>query len=310
MSLASTPAATRPHTAALPLSIAVYCLLWSAAFVASKVAVTYCPPYLVLSLRFLLAGLLILLIAPMRGLRWNLSRRDVAVFAVLGILNNALYLGLSYLGLRTVSAGLAALIISTNPVLTAVLATLVLGERMTWRKVVGLVLGVAGVAYIVADRIALGTDATSGVVFTLGALVSMVAGTILYKLLAPQGSLWIGNGVQNTAAGLVLIPFAAFADSGTITLNWQLALAFAFLVLFVSIFAYLIWFHLLDAFGATAASSFHFLMPPLGMLFGWLLLREHIALSDLLGIVPVALGIWLVTRGDRGRVAVSEETQI
>jgi drug/metabolite transporter (DMT)-like permease len=310
MSLATTPAATRPRSTALPLYVGVYCLLWSAAFVASKVAVTYCPPYLVLSLRFLLAGLLILLITPLRGLRWNLSRRDVAVFAGLGILNNALYLGLSYLGLRTVSAGLAALIISTNPVLTAIVATLLLGEQMTWRKVVGLVLGTAGVAYIVADRIALGTDAGAGVVFTLGALVSMVAGTILYKRLAPQGSLWIGNGVQNAAAGLVLIPFAAFADSGTITLNWQLALAFAFLVLFVSIFAYLIWFHLIDAFGATAASSFHFLMPPLGMLFGWLLLSEHIALSDLLGIIPVALGIWLVTRGDRARVVVSEETPI
>jgi drug/metabolite transporter (DMT)-like permease len=310
MSLASTPAATRPQSTALPFYVGVYCLLWSAAFVASKVAVTYCPPYFVLSLRFLLAGVLILLIAPVRGLRWNLSRRDTVVFAGLGILNNALYLGLSYLGLRTVSAGLAALVISTNPVLTAVMATLVLGEQMTWRKVVGLVLGVAGVAYIVADRIALGTDAGAGVVFTLGALVSMVAGTILYKRLAPQGSLWIGNGVQNTAAGLVLIPFAAFADTGTITLNWQLALAFAFLVLAVSIFAYLIWFHLIDAFGATAASSFRFLMPPLGMLFGWLILSEHIALSDLLGIIPVALGIWLVTRGDRARVAVSEETQI
>jgi drug/metabolite transporter (DMT)-like permease len=311
MSVASNAAAAaRPKVASLPLYVGIYCLLWSAAFVASKVAVTYCPPYMVLSIRFLLAGALILLIARVRGVQWNLSRRDIAVFAVLGICNNALYLGLSYFGLRTVSAGLASLIISTNPVLTAVLATMVLGETMTWRKVLGLVLGVAGVAFIVADRISLGTDGTAGVVFTLGALVSMVAGTILYKLLAPQGSLWIGNGVQNTAAGLVLIPFAAFADTGTITLNWQLALAFAFLVLAVSIFAYLIWFHLIDAFGATAASSFHFLMPPLGMLFGWLLLREHIALSDLLGIIPVAVGIWLVTRGDRARVAVSEETQI
>jgi len=298
MSVASNAAATRPHSASLPVLVVVYCLLWSAAFVAGKVAVTYCPPYLVLSLRFLAAGILILLITPIRGQRWDLSWRDTAIFAVLGICNNALYLGLSYLGLRTVSAGLASLIISTNPVLTAVLATMLLGERMTWRKAVGLVLGVAGVAYIVADRISLGTDATTGVVFSFGALIAMVAGTILYKLLAPQGSLWIGNGVQNTAAGLALIPFAAFADSGTITLNWQLAVAFAFVVLFVSIFAYLIWFHLLDVFGATAASSFHFLMPPLGMLFGWLILGEHIAVSDLLGVVPVALGIWLVTRGD------------
>jgi len=310
MSVASNAVAARPHGGSLPLYVGVYCLFWSAAFVAGKVAVTYCPPFVVLSLRFLAAGTLILLIAPLRGLHWNLSRRDVVVFALLGICNNAVYLGLSYLGLRTVSAGLAALIISTNPVLTAVLATMFLGERMSWRKAIGLVFGVAGVAYIVADRISLGTDATTGVAFTLGALVSMVLGTILYKRLAPQGSLWIGNGVQNASAGLVLIPFAAFADLGAITLNWQLVLAFAFLVLFVSIFAYLIWFYLLDAFGATAASSFHFLMPPLGMLFGWLILSEHIAVSDLLGVVPVAIGIWLVTRGDRARVAVSEEGAI
>jgi len=309
MSVASNAAAAaRPKVASLPLYVGIYCLLWSAAFVGSKVAVTYCPPYMVLSIRFLLAGMLILLIARVRGMPWNLSRRDTAVFAVLGICNNAVYLGLSYLGLRTVSAGLAALIISANPVLTAVLATMVLGERMSWRKVLGLVLGVAGVAYIVADRISLGTDGSVGVVFTLGALVSMVLGTILYKLKAPQGSLWIGNGVQNAAAGLVLIPFAAFADSGTVTLNWQLMLAFAFLVLFVSIFAYLIWFYLLDAVGATAASAYHFLMPPLGMLFGWLLLGEHIALTDLAGIVPVAIGIWLVTHS-AGQSPVAAQTE-
>jgi len=295
MSVASGAAAGRPLGAALPFYIATYCILWSAAFVASKVAVIWCPPFIVLSLRFLLAGLLIFLIASARGVRWNLSRRDIIVFAILGVANNAVYLGLSYLGLRTVSAGLAALIISCNPVLTAVLATAVLGERMTWRKALGLALGVIGVAIIVSDRIVLGTDASVGVLLTFGALASMVAGTILYKLLEPKGSLWIGNGVQNAAAGLVLIPFAALSDFSAITLNWQLAAAFAFLVLLVSIFAYLIWFYLLDACGATAASAYHFLMPPLGMLFGWLILSERLATMDLVGIVPVAIGIWLVT---------------
>jgi drug/metabolite transporter (DMT)-like permease len=106
----------------------------------------------------------------------------------------------------------------------------------------------------------------------------------------------------------VLIPFAVFADTGAVTLNWQLVLAFAFLVLFVSIFAYLIWFHLLDAVGATAASAYHFLMPPLGMLFGWLVLGEHIALTDLAGIVPVAIGIWLVTHS-AGQSPVAAQTE-
>jgi drug/metabolite transporter (DMT)-like permease len=297
MSVASSAAVPRSAVRALPFYIGTYCLLWSAAFVASKVAVTYCPPFIVLSVRFLLAGALILAIAGVRRLRWDLSLRDVAIFAVLGIANNALYLGLSYLGLKTISAGLAALIISCNPVLTAVLATMVLGERMNWRKALGLVLGIAGVALIVADRVSLGTDGFTGIVFTLGALVAMVTGTILYKLWIPRGSLWIGNGIQNAAAGLSLIPFAALSDASGITLNWQLAAAFAFLVLFVSIFAYLIWFYLLDAYGATAASAYHFLMPPLGMLFGWLILSEHMAVTDLIGIVPVVIGIYLVTHG-------------
>jgi drug/metabolite transporter (DMT)-like permease len=159
------------------------------------------------------------------------------------------------------------------------------------------VLGVAGVAFIVADRISLGTDATSGVVFTVGALVSMVAGTILYKLLAPQGSLWIGNGVQNLAAGIVLLPFAfTLSDVSAVVPSARLYGAFAFLVLGGSILAYRLWFHLLRVCGATAASAYHFLMPPLGMLFAWMVLGEHVEFRDLLGIVPVAAGIYLVTR--------------
>jgi drug/metabolite transporter (DMT)-like permease len=71
--------------------------------------------------------------------------------------------------------------------------------------------------------------------------------------------------------------------------------ALAYLVLFVSVLAYLLWFYLLNVSAATTASSYHFMMPPLGLLFGWLLLGEHIALSDLLGIVPVGFGIYLVT---------------
>ena len=72
--------------------------------------------------------------------------------------------------------------------------------------------------------------------------------------------------------------------------------AFAFLVFGGSILAYLLWFHLLKVCGATAASAYHFLMPPLGMLFAFLVLGEHVEFRDLLGIVPVALGIYLVTR--------------
>ena len=207
-------------------------------------------------------------------------------------------------GCKTVSAGLGGLIVSANPVFTAVFAALLLNEQLTWRKVAGLLLGIAGVGFIVWHRISAGTDSWHGILFTLASLASIVVGTILFKLLAPKGSLWIGNGVQNLAAGIVLLPFAfTFSSVSDIVPNARLLGAFAFLVLGGSILAYLFWFHLLKVCGATAASAYHFLMPPLGMPFAWLVLGEQIAVRDLVGIIPVALGIYLVTRPAARRAA-------
>jgi drug/metabolite transporter (DMT)-like permease len=282
---------------ALPLTIGLFCLLWSFAFVAGKIGVTDCPPLILLTARCSLAGILILGISAVRGEGWQLAWRDAVVFAVLGIANNALFLGLGYTGLKTVSAGLGGLIVSANPVFTAVAAAVFLGEALTWRKVTGLLLGIAGVAFIVWHRLSVGSDNWHGILYTLASLVSIVVGTILFKVLAPKGSLWVGNGVQNIAGGLALLPFAfTLSDVSEIVPSARLLGAFAFLVRGGSILAYLLWFHLLKVCGATAASAYHFLMPPLGMLFAFLVLGEHVEFRDLLGIVPVALGIYLVTR--------------
>jgi drug/metabolite transporter (DMT)-like permease len=297
MSLVPSIAVPRASFNWLPIHIALFCLLWSFAFVAGKIGVTDCPPLILLTARFSLAGILIVGISALRGDAWSLSWRDTCVFAILGIANNALFLGLGYTGLQTVSAGLGGLIVSTNPVFTAMLAALFLGETLSWRKVGGLLLGIAGVSFIVWHRMSVGTDSWHGILFTLGSLASIVMGTMLFKLLAPKGSLWIGNGVQNLAAGAVLLPFAfTLSDVSHIVPSARLLGAFAFLVLGGSILAYLLWFHLLKVCGATAASAYHFLMPLLGMLFAWTILGEHVEFRDLVGIVPVALGIYLVTR--------------
>jgi len=291
----------------LPLLVAAFCLLWSSAFAVAKLAIADCPPLILLAARFLLAGVLMLVAAAIHGVPWTLSRRDLVLFATLGIANQAVYLGLGYVGMRSVSAGLAALVISANPVLTAVLAATFLGERMTWRKTAGLLLGIAGVAFVVESRLAGGAEHAVGILYTVAALVSLVGGTILFKRFAPHdrlkqgglkdGGLWIGNGVQSLAAGVALSPFAFTLESvADVVPSWRLLAAFVYMVAFVSVFAYLIWFYLLTVSGATAASSYHFMMPPLGMLFGWLLLGEHITFTDLIGVVPVAIGIYLVTR--------------
>jgi drug/metabolite transporter (DMT)-like permease len=271
-------AGARSGIDAEPFLIAAFCLLWSSAFAVSKLAIT-------------LAG------AAIFRSGWRLGWRDILVLAAIGIANNALYLGFSYSGMRTVSSGLTALIVSTNPVLTSLLAASFLGERVTPRKVIGLVLGVTGVAFIVESRVATGAASLIGIGLILAALMSLVGGTILFKRFAPNTDLVVGNGVQTLAGGLALAPFAfTFERVGEIIPTWRLAAAIAYLVLCASMVGYLLWFHLLTVFGATAASAYHFVMPPLGMLFGWVLLDEHVEARDLIGILPVAVGIYLVTR--------------
>jgi drug/metabolite transporter (DMT)-like permease len=300
----ATYAPSRPLTASptaspipLPVMVGMFCILWSSAYSVAKLAIADCPPLILLAVRFLAAGVLMLALARVQGARWTLSRRDVALFAALGVANQALFLGLGYIGLRDISSGLSALIVSANPVVTAVLAVLLLGERMTWGKSLGLLLGIGGVAFIVGSRISAGSDHLQGILLTIAALLSLAGGTILFKRFAPKDGLWIGNGVQSLAAGVASLPFAlTFESVGDVVPTWRLLAAFAYLVLLVSVFAYLLWFQILTVSGATAASSYYFLMPPLGMLFGWLLLGERMATSDLLGIVPVVLGIYLVTR--------------
>jgi drug/metabolite transporter (DMT)-like permease len=280
-----------------PLTVAAFCLLWASAFSVAKLGLADCPPLLLLTIRFLAAGVLVIGGTWLAGRPLRLSRRDVILFAALGLANQAVYLGLSYVGMGSVSSGLTALVISANPVLAAVLAAVFLDERLTWRKAMGLGLGILGVAIVVNGRLAGGTDDPSGLVFTFAALTSLVAGTILFKRFAPTGDLWAGNGVQSLAAGIALMPVALMSESvGDIEPTWRLAFSLSFLVLLVSIIAYMLWFQMLQVAGATAASAWHFLMPPLGLLFGWLVLAEPVAAADLIGIVPVAVGIWLVTR--------------
>jgi drug/metabolite transporter (DMT)-like permease len=310
MSLAPPLSVPAPRFNTLPLTITLFCLLWSFAFVAGKIGVTDCPPLILLAARFSLAGVLILGISAVRRDAWQLTWRDALVFAVLGLANNALYLGLGYTGLKTVSAGLGGLIVSANPVFTAGLAALFLGEPLTGRKVAGLLLGILGVSLIVWHRMSVGTDSLHGILFTLASLASIVAGTILFRLLAPKGSLWLGNGIQNLAAGVVLLPIAfMFSSVSDIVPSARLAGAFAFLVLGGSILAYRLWFHLLRECGATAASAYHFLMPPLAMLFAWMVLGEHVEFRDLLGIAPVALGIYMVTRPGTEAAIVKKQDQ-
>ncbi|WP_231378553.1 DMT family transporter [Bordetella sp. FB-8] len=281
--------------------IAVFCVLWSSAFAAAKMALEDCPPLILLTIRFLVAGALMMIIAVFtggmkRGPR-RMGWRDFGCLVVLGLCNNALYLGLSWIGMTTVSSAFTAVLISTNPLLTGLLAGPMLGERLGWRQYAGLCLGLAGVALVLRSRFTGMHEDPHGALLVAGGLLGLVAGTLLYKRLAPRTTIWVTTGVQALAGGTVLLPFALHYESlRHVRLTASLFCNMAYIIVGVSVGGYALWNTILKRQSATSASALHFLMPPLGLFFGWLILREPVSWLDMAGIVPIGLGIWLATR--------------
>jgi drug/metabolite transporter (DMT)-like permease len=282
--------------------IALFCVLWSSAFSAAKVALRDCPPLTLLTIRFFIAGALMLAWAAATSSLPRMRPRELLQLALLGVLNSGLYLGLSWSGMTTVSSAFAAILISTNPLLTGVLAGPVLGERMDVRKLIGLCLGLAGVVIVLRSRLSNLSggmhEDVRGTLLVAGGLLSLVAGTLAFKRLKPRAPLWTATGVQSVAAGVAVLPFAWHGESlAQVHLTHSLLWSMSYSIVAVSIGGYALWFTILGRNSATSASALHFLMPPLGLFFGWLVLDEMVSWPDMLGILPIALGIWLVTRG-------------
>lgn len=292
-----------PPASASPVAwgpIAVFCLLWSSAFAAAKIALRDCPPLTLLTVRFFIAAVLMIGLARLTGGMQRLPWRQWAMLCLLGVLNNAVYLGLSWTGMMTVSSAFAAVIVSTNPLLIGALAGPLLGERVGWRKVAGLCLGLAGVALVLRSRLTGGHEDLHGTLLVVAALGALVAGTLLYKRHTPGSNIWLATGVQSLAGGLALLPFAWIYEA-QLPINYTASLfwSMAYMVIAISMGGFGLWFLILSRSSATAASALHFLMPPLGLLFGWAILAEPVAVMDLVGIVPIALGIWMATRPAR-----------
>jgi drug/metabolite transporter (DMT)-like permease len=277
----------------------VYIVLWASAFIATKVGVSHSPPLTLLSTRFLAAAALLALLVRARGLRWPADRSAWARLALFGLLNSGLYLGFSYEGVRQMSAGMGSIIAATNPLLLTLLAPRLLGERLSWTKVIGLVLGFGGVVFVMGAR--LGghghIDTAEGMALGCAGVLCLVGATLLYKSMPPRDHPLVVNTVQLGAAGLVLLPPALlFEHPERMRPDAPLLWSAIYLVLVISIGASLLWFWLLERGEASVVSAYYFLTPIFGLVLAAILLGEPFGVRDGIGLVAVAVGIALINR--------------
>lgn len=270
-----------------------FAVMWSSAFTSARVIVAHAPPLSALALRFLISGLIGVAIARAAGASLRLDRVQWGAVIVFGVCQNALYLGLNFVGMQTVEASVAAIIASTMPLLVGAAAWTLLGERLSPLGIGGLVAGFAGAAVILLQRLSGGGDPLGLTLCGLGAVALTVA--TLAARRAAGGSHVMGIvGLQMLVGAAVLAPAALALETLHVDLTWQLGVAFAYTLVVPGLMATWVWFTLVGRIGPTRAATFHFLNPFLGVALAAVLLGEPLTWRDATGVAIIAAGIFAV----------------
>jgi drug/metabolite transporter (DMT)-like permease len=271
---------------------AAFVLLWSSAYIAGAVATPAIAPLTVTLWRFAIAGLILAFIAWRRAEDWP---RGPALAGAIGtgILLFGVQFGALYTGMAEhMPAATTALIACSAPLFVATASAALGWERLSARRCVGVVIGVAGVVVTLSDR--LGRPPSAGALaWALTGLAGLVAGTMLQGRLRFQAGPSAVAAIELLASALVLACVAPFVGSLGIPFEPRLIAAFAFIVLLAGVGAPLLLFALIRKRGATGASSLLFIVPPLTALEGWLVLGNRIGPTAIVGLAISALGLWL-----------------
>lgn len=274
---------------------AVFVLIWSTGFIVARYGMPYSPPMKFLALRYFLSVLCFAVWAVLARASFPTQPRQWMHLAVTGVLMHAGYLGGVWSAVRLgMGAGLVALLVSLQPVLTAIWVSS-RGGRVAPAQWAGLALGFGGLALVVWHKLGLGEIDSLKLLLAMGALASITAGTLYQKRFLAPCDVRTASLVQLAAAFAATLPLALM-ESGGMQWNLQLGGAMAWSVLVLTLGGSSLLYLLIQRGAATAVTSLLYLVPPCTALMAWLLMSEPISAFTIAGTVLTALGVSLVVR--------------
>ena len=270
-----------------------FAFMWSSAFTSGHIIVSSAPPLTALALRFLISGLIGVLLARYLGQTWTLTRKQWIATFIFGVFQNALYLGLTFVAMQTIEASLAAIVASAMPLMVALLGWLVFKERINGVGFIGLVAGLFGVLLIMGTRVNSGVDLFGLAVCIIG-MFGLTFATLAVRGASSGGNLLMVVGLQMLVGSFALFAVAFQTETISVNYTWSLLAAFSYTTLVPGLLATWVWFVLVARIGAVRASTFHFLNPFFGILIAATILGEAITFMDTIGVIIIAMGILAV----------------
>ncbi len=274
----------------------IFILLWSSAFITTKPIIDNSDPFSALAFRFALVALGFFLFSIYSKKKIIIDRKNFFESFFSGVLFHGVYLGGVFFSIsKGMPTGIAALIVTLQPILTNVLSGPILNEKVSLKQWIGVLLGFSGAVMVLGFDI--GTEIpTIGLVATVVALIAITTSTIWQKKLSNNLPLSVSN--MNQALGgfifhiIIIIlfaePYINFSTTFIIAMSHQIFL--------VSFGAFTILMFLIKKNSASKTVSIFFLVPPTSAFMAWLFLNENLSNLDLLGFLIATIGVYIATR--------------
>lgn len=272
-----------------------FAALWASASVATKFGILSVHPLILANVRFFVAGTSMLLFAY--GIQrlpnaWP-TRTEFGRLTIFALLNTTIYLGSFVLAIKQVSAGIGSLAVATNPLFIALLSAFWLRRRPRSNELVGLTLGLLGVALATYPLLQDAHATVEGLLILLGGMVSVSAATVYYARFNWRLPNLVINGWQVLIGGVLLLPFTLlFADFGVSHYDGRFWASVFWLIVPVSVVALQLWFYLVRQ-DPVRASLWLFLCPIFGFVYSFLLMGEPITGYTVAGTALVIGGLWV-----------------
>lgn len=273
----------------------VFILLWSTGFIGARLGLPHADPFTFLALRMGSAAALLLLLALITHAPWPSSLRSISHIAIVGLMVQGVFPGGLFWAIdQGLSAGVASIIVAIQPVLTAVLAGIVLGERLRTTEWVGLILGLAGVILVVSSRIGEQGVSCIAVSGAVAALFGITLGTLYQKQYCSEMDLRSGGCIQYFVAALTFIIMAVTLENMNVAWTGEFTFALIWLTLVLSLGAVGLLYTLIQRGAAYKVASLFYLAPPFTVILDYFIFDETLEGRAIVGLVVVSIGVALV----------------
>ncbi len=273
-------------------------VIWGSTYLLNKIAVTELPPFMLASIRFISAGVLIFIIAKLMKFNIRITKKQLLNTAIAGFLFLTFGNGVVVWALKYVDSGFAALEISAQPLVILVLMRLFDGKRIKLMSVIGVVLGVIGIYLLVSQKELVSEEGTKlGIAMIFACMLSWGYGSIFVSKADLPSNYFINTGYQMITGGIMLlISSLLFGEEWILPTEWSEPVQFSMvmLIIFGSIVAFTSFNYLLKAVSPEKVATSTYVNPIIALILGWYFLNEQITTQSVIAAVVLLTGVYFI----------------